>query len=84
MMKRLIVLLGLLVVMGCTYEQEYREGSFLRDPHFTAYKNNRDALESSYLKKEITYAEYIEQRDHLDDQYAKEVQKRTAVIIPEE
>ena len=54
--------------------------SLIRDPHFTGYKQSRDELESSYLKKEITYAEYIEQKTEMDNKYTKEVQKRNSII----
>jgi len=82
-MKKSLVLICVLMLFGCTYGQEYLERSdtFIRDPHFTKYKQNRDSLESSYLQKEITYAEYIEQRDKMDEQYSKEVQERTSVIM---
>lgn len=85
-MRKCLILIFVFMLSGCTYGQEYLERSdtFIRDPHFTEYKQNRDALESSYLKKEITYAEYITQRDVLDEQYSKEVQKRTSVITSQE
>ena len=85
-MKKSLVLLCFLTFLGCTYGQEYleRPDAFIRDPHFTSYKRDRDALESSYLKKEITYAAYIEQKDKMDDQYSKEVQERNAIISSQE
>jgi hypothetical protein len=86
MTKKILVLMCALMLLGCSYGKDYLENpeKFIRDPHFAAYKDKRDALESSYLRKEITYAEYIEQRDKLDDQYDKEVQKRTSVIMSNE
>jgi len=64
MMKKSLILLSALVLFGCSYGQGYLENpkSFIRDPHFTAYKKSRDQLESTYLRKEITYAEYIEKK----------------------
>ena len=86
MIKKFLVIICALMLFGCSYGNEYLENpeSFIRDPHFTEYKNNRDELESSYLRKEITYAEYIQQRDKLDDKYTEEVQKRNSVIMPPE
>ncbi|OGX37099.1 MAG: hypothetical protein A3C36_01060 [Omnitrophica WOR_2 bacterium RIFCSPHIGHO2_02_FULL_52_10] len=86
MMNKILVLMCALMLSGCAYGRDYLENpeKFIRDPHFTEYKNKRDALESSYLRKEITYAEYIEQRDRLDDKYDQEVQKRTSVIMSNE
>ena len=79
-------MLGMLVLFGCTYGQDYLDNpvSFIRDPHFSEYKDNRDDLESSYLRKEITYAEYIEQKDKLDLTYTKEIQERDSVIMSSE
>jgi len=85
-MKKILVLLYALTIFGCSYGQEYLENpeSFIRDPHFTEYKKNRDNLESSYLSKEITYAEYIEQKDNLDEQYSKEISVRSSKVISSE
>ena len=85
-MKKGLLLVCVLVLFGCTYGQDYLENpsSFIRDPHFTEYKNNRDDLERSYLHKEITYAEYIEQKDKIDEKYSKEVQERNSKIASPE
>ncbi len=85
-MKKSLLLLCALVLFGCTYGQDYLKNptSFIRDPHFTEYKNTRDDLESSYLSKEITYAEYIEQKDKIDEKYSKEVQERNSKISAQE
>ena len=85
-MKKSLLLLCMLVLFGCSYGQNYLKNptSFIRDPHFTEYKNTRDDLESSYLSKEITYAEYIEQKDKIDEKYSKEVQERNSKISAQE
>jgi len=82
-MKKSLLLICILVLFGCTYGQDYLKNpsSFIRDPHFSAYKNNRDELERTYLHKEITYAEYIEQKNKIDEQYSKEVQERNSKVI---
>jgi hypothetical protein len=86
MMKKSLVMICMLMLFGCSYGNDYLENpeTFIRDPHFTAYKNDRDELESVYLRKEITYAEYIQQKDKMDDKYNGEVQKRTSVIMAPE
>ncbi len=85
-MKKSLLVLFMIVIFGCSYGQDYLKNptSFIRDPHFTEYKNTRDDLESSYLSKEITYAEYIEQKDKIDEKYSKEVQERNSKIISQE
>jgi len=85
-MRLITFILALMVLSGCTYEgstiKDYLEDprSIIRDPHFTQYKEERDKLERQYLKKEITYAEYVEQMDALDETYSKEVQERNAIL----
>lgn len=88
MNRKMIVLLFLVsVLIGCTYAGERTLGDYLQepttlvqDPHFGNYKEKRDAIESLYLKKEISYSEYLEQTKELDDQYSREVQQRENII----
>jgi len=83
MIKKSLALIIVLTIFGCSYGQNYLENPelLIRDPHFAEYKDNRDDLESQYLRKEITYADYIEQRDQLDNIYDKEVKERNAKVI---
>ena len=89
MNKWLVVLLPILVI-GCAYEgkslQSYIDnpGSIVEDPHFADYQEHRDSLESRYLSKEITYAEYKQELEVLDRKYDKEVEQREAVVLPTE
>ena len=78
MIKRFLLFLCTFALFGCTYGQDYLDnpGSLIRDPHFTQYKEQRDDLELQYLRKEITYAEYVKEKDDLDSIYDKEVQQR--------
>ena len=85
-MRRNILLLLVLILAGCTYQgaklSSYFKNprSFIQDPHFSKYKEKRDAIESQYLQREITYAQYVKEMDELDETYAKEVQERNAKI----
>jgi len=87
-MKKAILLISAVVLIGCTYEGEklstylQHPRTFIKDPHFANYKDKRDDLESQYLKKELTYAEYVEKMDELDETYSKEVQERGAIVNP--
>ncbi len=86
MVKKLLLLFVAIALIGCAYEgQELKTYIknprwFIKDPHFANYKDKRNALESSYLNKELTYAEYVEEMNGLDETYAKEVQERDAKI----
>jgi len=85
-MKKIILFLTLVFMFGCSYEGKqlgsYLEdpGSIIKDPHFEEYQSKRDDLESQYLRKEITYAEYLEKLNELEEMYSKEVQERQQVI----
>ena len=81
MKKYAVIFLGLLLV-GCSYEGKNLESyvndpaSIIQDPHFGDYKEKRDAIESQYLRKEISYADYTKQVQELDDKYNQEVKIR--------
>ncbi|MCK5259978.1 MAG: hypothetical protein KAJ70_02855 [Candidatus Omnitrophica bacterium] len=82
MIKKSLLLFCALVLFGCSYGQNYLENpeALIRDPHFADYKEKRDDLERQYLRKEITYVEYVEGKDVLDQKYDREVQERTDII----
>lgn len=89
-MKKPVMFIALLLLCaGCTYEgrklSEYIEEpqAIIKDPQFETYQEKRDALESRYLRKEITYADYVEKTEELDTSYSKEVQKRDEIIAPQ-
>jgi hypothetical protein len=86
--KRIAVFVLLSFIAGCTYAGERNLEDYLndpktwvQDPHFENYQQKRDELEGRYLRKEISYAEYLEQRTTLDDRYAGEVAERNQKIM---
>lgn len=83
-MKKALAVLCLLALFGCASGQNYLDEPewFIKDPHFADYKNQRDDLEVQYLHKEITYAEYVEQKSKLDEKYDREVQERNSKVMP--
>lgn len=83
MTKKLLFLVCMFALAGCSYGQNYLKNpeTFIRDPHFADYKEKRDDVEREYLHKEITYAEYLEQKGELDETYDKEVQERADKIM---
>ena len=85
-MKNAVWLILFMALAGCTYEgkplSSYFEdpGSLIIDPHFEEYQKSLDDLESEYLQKKITYAEYTEKKKELDEKYTKEVKERNEAI----
>jgi len=85
-MRKFMMIFLLVGLVGCAYEGEkvrtyFDEPQlFIRDPHFRNYKQAIDDLESQYLKKDISYAEYVEQKEKLDTKYSREVQERNQKI----
>ncbi len=83
MKKFLVVLCVAVLVAGCAESfRKYVEepNTIFRDPHYAQYQEKLRALEHEYLVDEIDYATYLERKNDLDEQYAKEVQEREAVI----
>lgn len=86
-MKKAVLLCFVALLIGCSYAGEKKLDEYLsdpktwvKDPHFANYKEQRDVLESEYLQKNISYAEYLERRTSLDERYAREVFERNAII----
>lgn len=85
-MKKFALLLVCFVFLGCTYGGEgfktYLEDprAFIKDPHYKHYKEDRNALESQYLREEISYVDYIEKMKELDEGYTAEVERRRSII----
>lgn len=67
---------------GCEYGAEQVK-TFVADPHFAKYQEEQGALESSQLKGKITYAEYLQKKQQLEDRYNQEVKEREAIFHDE-
>ncbi len=76
-MKTLLLIVLVLIFAGCVSEQIQ---SLVADPHYASYQQKLDSVEQTYLRKEITYAQYLEKKKEIDEQYSKEVQKREQII----
>ena len=89
-MNRMIIILSVALLAGCTYTGQNPENyidepaTILQDPHFGSYQQQGDELERQYLEKKMTYADYLEKKRVLDDKYSKDVKKRDAIISPEQ
>ena len=81
-MKNLWIVLFVFFVAGCASTTERLESmvddprTILQDPGFANYQQKLDDLEKQYLQKKITYAEYIEQKKKIEEDYSGEIQKQ--------
>ena len=65
--------------LGCAYTKEELT-TLVKDPHYAKHQGQLDELEKSYLDKKITYAEYLEKKKQLEENYDKEVKERENII----
>jgi phage shock protein A len=85
-MKRFFAVIFILVVGGCSYGSEKIKGymedpkTILEDPLSVGHQQAMDDLESTYLQKKITYAEYLQKKKQLEDDYQKQAQGRQDII----
>lgn len=86
-MKKIFLFIIGLMIAGCAYQGQnldtYLENpeTIIRDPHFAKYQEESAALEKEYYtEKKITYAEYQEKKNQLDQKYDQEVQQRNQKI----
>ncbi len=77
-----VIMAVCLLSAGCHYggrnPQGYLEdpATLLEDPLSVDHQQELDELERRYLHKEITYAEYVEQKQQLEDDFVRDVRKR--------
>lgn len=86
-MKNMRLLLAVLLMFaGCSYGKQHVESMLdnpprvFEDPLYVDYQQQLDALESRYLNQEISYAEYVEKKGDLEDQYTQEADRRQEIV----
>ena len=70
-------------VLGCTQRlQTYVDDpkTIFQDPLTVNHQDALDKLESRYLRKEMTYAEYLDRKKQMENDYAEKVQVRQEKI----
>jgi len=75
-----IVLLLVLFFAGCSSSPTEDLKTLISDPHYGQYQQKLDDLEHQQLSGTISYAEYLERKKQLDEDYTKEVQDRETII----
>ncbi len=81
--------MGVLIVVassGCQYGQAgvgslvENPPAILIDPSSKESQTRLDRVERRYLRGEITYAEYVDEKQEIERDYAREVSRREAII----
>ena len=86
-MKKIIWVVFIFILVGCSAGKEKIETyvdepqNILQDPGFATYREQLEAFEKQYLRKKITYAQYLEHKKELDEKYAKEAAELNEKII---
>ena len=82
-MKNVLSLCLLMFVLGCankfaTYVEDPK--TIFEDPLTVNQQDALDKLEKQYLHKKLTYAEYVDRKKQLEEDYARKVQQRKEKI----
>ncbi len=77
-MKCLMLCVGLLFAAGCASQGPIK--SIIRDQQFSEYKTTLEQLEKDYLKKKLSYAEYLQQKKRVEENYQQKIDARQALI----
>ena len=82
-MKKMLTLFLVMFVLGCaqrleTYVDDPK--TIFQDPLTVNHQDALDKLESRYLHKEVTYAEYLDRKKQMEEDYAGKVQMRKEII----
>ncbi len=77
-MKKFIICAGILFIAGCATQEPIK--NIIRDQQFSGYKAELDQLEKDYLKKDITYAEYLKEKKRVEDEYQQKIDDRQNLI----
>lgn len=79
-MRKWLLLFLVIIFSGCNSSPTQQLKTFISDPHYAQYQEKLDDLERQQLSGAISYAEYLERKRQLDQDYTKEVQKREQII----
>lgn len=77
-MKCFILASAIMFAAGCATVDPMDD--IIRDKQFHEYKSDLDQLESQYLQKQITYAEYLDKKKIVEETYQKEIDDRRQSI----
>jgi len=85
-MKKLFLIGLALMILGCSYGGDKIQGyldeprTLFEDPVSVEHQQALDDLERVYLRKEITYAQYLEKKKRLEEDYVRDIRGRETMI----
>lgn len=77
-MNRFVICAGLLFIVGCSSQGTIKD--IIRDQQFSGYKVELEQLEKDYLQKKISYAEYLDKKKHVEEQYQRKIDTREQLL----
>lgn len=78
-MKRFIVVCAAAVLLcGCSAHDKVR--NIIRDQEFADYQKELDNLEKDYLHKRMSYADYLEKKQQVEENYEQQISSRRDAI----
>lgn len=78
-MKRITALCLMLLIFGCSYGT-HEIKTLVTDQQYVDYKGKLDSVEKSYLNGEITYAQYLNKKAQIQDDYDRVIKDRQEKI----
>jgi len=85
-MKKVAVVLGCVLLVGCAYGKQHVESvldnppEILTDPQYVQYQQQVGEAESQYLKGQISYADYTAKKQALEDRYTRQADKQRMIV----
>lgn len=85
-MKNILVVFLVVFFAGCAETSQRIDsivddpGTIFQDPGFAAYEQELNTLEKQYLQKEITYAQYLEGKKQLEENYERDVKHQETEV----
>ncbi|MCB9756824.1 MAG: hypothetical protein H6753_00190 [Candidatus Omnitrophica bacterium] len=77
-MKLFLIGIGFLFILGCSAQTPLK--NIIRDRQFSEYNSTLEQLESDYLQKKISYAQYLEQKNRVEEDYQQKIDTRRNLI----
>ena len=82
-MKRLLLMMCMIALAGCSSYGADQVRVFINDPpgllkdqEYAQYRKDLNEAERQYLNKEITYAQYLEEKKDIENGYSQQIQER--------